>query len=153
VTDRGHIVERDENGKAVRISGTQTVRDGSFCNIPFRESCQNLVDVLCRNPSEAVILHWGSDAPEGDRIFAASKAACEVTGFPAKELIGRKPADLLMHLDEGDTSRAAIRNSEGHQLPVTVKTVHFHVLGHPAAATFLKIKPHQKERVLQNQTD
>lgn len=153
VTDRGHIVERDENGKAVRISGTQTVRDGGSCDIPFRESCQNLVDVLCRNPSEAVILHWGSDAPEGDRIFAASKAACEVTGFPAKELIGKKPADLLMRLDEGDTSRAAIRNSEGHQLPVTVKTVHFHVLGHPAAATFLKIKPHQKERVLQNQTD
>jgi PAS domain S-box-containing protein len=153
VTDRGHIVERNENGKAVRISGTQTGRDGSTGEVPFRESCQNLVDALCTDPWEAVILHWDSDAPEGGRIFAASKAACEVTGFTAKELIGRKPADLLTGHDEDDTSRAAIKNSEGRQIPVTMKRIHFHVLGHPAAATFLKMRPPKKERVLQNQTD
>jgi PAS domain S-box-containing protein len=160
VTDRGHIVERDENGKALWISGTQTAGDMASLEVPFRESCRTLVDALCRDPSRGVILHWDTDVPDPGRIFAADRTACRLTGFPAKELTGKKLADLLEPFDEGegpsgDSSgyRTVIRKKNGKPLILKSETIRFRLLGRGAGATFLITQEQPEGKVLSNKTD
>ncbi len=160
VTDRGHIAERDENGKALRISGTQTARDMTSLDFSFLEICRNLVDALCRDPSLGVILHWDQDAPDPGRIFAASRAACGVTGFSAKELAEKRLSDLLEPLDEegyssgeSSASLAVITKKDGDPVLSRRETFPFHLLGRRAAATFLIMEEQPEGTVLHNKTD
>ncbi len=139
VTDRARIVERDENGKALRISGTQTDGEMAYFGAPLGEVCRTLLDALCRENSRGVILHWDTDAPDPGRIFAADRAACRLTGFSANELTGGKITDLL--------------ERNGKPLPLKRETFRFRLLGRGAAATFLSMQKQPEGQVFSNKTD
>lgn len=144
VTDRGHIVERDEEGKAVRVSGTQTVRNGASLDPRFHESWRNLAEALCERCPGGVLLHWDENSPDPGRVFAADRTACDMAGYRIHELVGKNVTDILGTGHEaegppfGEEPPAVLLAKNGGRLSVRSETFRFTLLGRPAAATFFE---------------
>lgn len=101
VLSRAKVVSRDENGKAIRMIGTNS-------DITKRE----LATLIHNNSSQAMCI---SDAND-NRIISINPAFTKITGYSEDEVIGKKSTFLASGEDEEESYRNMWRviNSTGH---------------------------------------
>ncbi len=109
IEDRGRVILRDENGRALRMIGTR--RDISEARRQAEQ--QRLAAVVFEAASEGVAI---MDA--GYRLLAVNDACCELSGYSREELVGHSVARLASSAESKQlyaSMREALRRDGGWQ--------------------------------------
>lgn len=97
IMDRGRVVERDEQGQALRMIGTHT----DLTALKQREEVLALNASVFMNSSEGIVIC------DGDcRILSVNRAFSDITGYAAAEVLGHPPSLLR----SGQHTRAFYRD-------------------------------------------
>ncbi|MGD9116805.1 MAG: PAS domain S-box protein [Dehalococcoidia bacterium] len=103
VLDRGKVVERDEEGKPVRMTGTHLdITERHKADEALRESNQRFADIA-ENALEWI---WEVDA-EGKYTYS-SPVVEEILGYKPKEMLGKHFYDLFLPDEREELKKSAL---------------------------------------------
>lgn len=121
VSSRG-MATRDEKGRALRLSGTQT-------EITDRKAAEKELKRLSLVASKTLNGVIITDAQ--GVIEWVNEGFTQITGFDLKEVVGRKPGSFLQGELTNHKTRSEMSRAIQDKRPVTVEVVNYHKNGYP----------------------